>query len=230
MTKKFLRKLMSKKVLVGGSSTRRSLAIFIAALTTFSPVSGAHAKPIYVYRDGKAITFSSRPPPTGIEAKVFTGRSAGFSIVKGYGPNSNFGFGARLFQTSHFDKYIKEASTEFGVDKALIRAVIHAESGFNPRAISPKGAQGLMQLMPTTARRYGIRRAFEPRENIRGGTRHLAGLIRRYRGNLTNTIAAYNAGEGAVEQYGGVPPYAETQQYVRRVLALQTRYKNTLRG
>ena len=87
-----------------------------------------------------------------------------------------------------------------------------------------------MQLMPATARMHGVHRAFEPRENIRGGTRHLAELLRRYRGNLVYSIAAYNAGEGAVEQFGGIPPYAETQQYVRRVLALQNRYKNFIRG
>lgn len=195
----------------------------------------AHAAPIYVFKKGKAITFSSRPPSVGIEAKVFTGRSLGFTTYKAGAFNSrfgrsNFGHSGRLNSDPKFDEYISEASTEFGVDNSLIRAVIHAESGFNPRAISPKGALGLMQLMPGTARMHGVRRAFEPRENIMGGTRHLAQLLRHYGGNLVNSIAAYNAGEGAVEQYGGIPPYAETRQYVSRVLALRSRYKNTLRG
>lgn len=189
----------------------------------------AHASPIYVFKTGKAITFSSRPPVTG-EAKVWTGRSAGFTTYRAGSSGSNYGYTARLNTNRSFDQYIKEASTEFGVDKSLIRAVIHAESGFNPRAISPKGALGLMQLMPSTARMHGVRKAMEPKENIRGGTRHLADLLRRYRGNLVYSIAAYNAGEGAVEQYGGIPPYAETKEYVRRVLALQSRYKNSVQG
>lgn len=190
----------------------------------------ANAAPIYVFKKGKAITFSSRPPEAGIEAKIFTGRAAGFTTYRLGRPALKQGHSGRLNMNPLFDHYIKEASLEFGVEKSLIRAVIHAESGFNPRAVSPKGALGLMQLMPGTARMHGVRRVMEPRENIRGGTRHLAQLLRRYRGNLTYSIAAYNAGEGAVKQYGGIPPYAETQQYVTRVLALESRYRKSFEG
>ena len=99
-------------------------------------------------------------------------------------------------------------------------AVIRVESGFNPRAVSPKGAQGLMQLMPATASQLGVRNVFDVAENIDGGVRHLRGLIERFDNNLPLALAAYNAGERAVLQYGGIPPYPETEQYVARILGI----------
>jgi soluble lytic murein transglycosylase-like protein len=100
----------------------------------------------------------------------------------------------------------------------LISAIIQAESGFNPRARSQKGAQGLMQLMPATASALGVRNALDPKENIDAGVRHLSGLVERFGNNLRLAIAAYNAGEKAVVAYGGIPPYPETREYVMRVL------------
>jgi hypothetical protein len=113
---------------------------------------------------------------------------------------------------------ISEASYRYGVPDRLVTAVIRAESGFNPHAVSRKGAQGLMQLMPATASGLGVRNSFDPRENIHGGVRHLRGLIDRFPGNLPLAIAAYNAGEKAVLTYGGIPPYPETQDYVSKVM------------
>jgi soluble lytic murein transglycosylase-like protein len=101
-----------------------------------------------------------------------------------------------------------------------VAAVIRVESGFNPRAISPKGARGLMQLMPGTASSLGVRDTFDPRENIDGGVRHLRALMERFGSDLPLVLAAYNAGERAVTGHGGIPPYAETRDYVRRVLRL----------
>ena len=114
---------------------------------------------------------------------------------------------------------IRDAAERYGVPVRLVSAVIRAESGFNPRAVSRKGARGLMQLMPTTAASLGVRNSFDPKQNIDGGVRHLRGLIDRFPSNLPFALAAYNAGERAVLQYGGIPPYPETQDYVSKVLS-----------
>lgn len=116
-----------------------------------------------------------------------------------------------------FDQLILSEANNNSIDKGLVKAVIHTESGFDPNALSKPGAQGLMQLMPATAARYDVGNAFDPGENIRAGSRHLKYLIDRYR-NLELALAAYNAGESNVEKYGGIPPFAETQDYVKRVL------------
>lgn len=120
---------------------------------------------------------------------------------------------------------IAAAARRYGVDPALLRAVIHAESAFDPRAVSDKGAQGLMQLMPGTAADMGVRDAFLPGQNIDGGARYLAQLLRDFHGNERLATAAYNAGEAAVLKYNGVPPYDETQLYVQRVALLHRRYR-----
>ena len=123
---------------------------------------------------------------------------------------------------------IRTASIEYGVDEAFLRAIIHAESAFNPRALSIKGAQGLMQLMPATASDMGVLDAFNSDENIRGGARYLSLLLHDFNGNEQLAAAAYNAGPGAVQRYKGVPPYAETQVYVERVETLRKRYGDAL--
>lgn len=125
-----------------------------------------------------------------------------------------------------FDDIIKTAALAHNVDQGLVKAIIHTESGFNPRALSKPGAQGLMQLMPATANMYSVRDAFDPRENIHAGTKHIKYLIDRYK-NLELALAAYNAGEGNVKKYKGIPPFAETQDYVKRVLS---RYRNLYGG
>ena len=118
-----------------------------------------------------------------------------------------------------FSREIRETAERYGVDSALVEAVIRVESAFNPWAVSRKGAQGLMQLMPQTASALGVKDSFNPRQNIDGGVRHLRYLLDRYPGNIEWALAAYNAGERAVDSYGGIPPYPETQQYVQKVIA-----------
>lgn len=121
---------------------------------------------------------------------------------------------------SRFDSVIERYANQFRVDPVLVRAVILVESGFDPNCVSRRGARGLMQLMPETARRYGVRKIFDPEQNIRGGVQYLADLIQLFPNDLPRTLAAYNAGENAVYKYAGVPPYDETTTYIRRALTV----------
>jgi hypothetical protein len=118
---------------------------------------------------------------------------------------------------SPFGNLIRSAAVKHGVDEKLITHVIAAESNFNPRAVSRKQALGLMQLLPSTAARYSVGNVFDPAQNIDGGTHYLKDLLERYRGNLSLALAAYNAGPESVERYRGIPPFAETRSYVRRI-------------
>ena len=122
------------------------------------------------------------------------------------------------------EAWVKQIAPYYAIDPNLVMAVIQAESAFNPSAQSPKNAQGLMQLIPATAQRFGVKDAWSPMENIRGGTAYLNWLMRHFSGQVELVLAAYNAGEGAVEKYHGVPPYEETQNYVKNILA---RYQKT---
>jgi len=123
------------------------------------------------------------------------------------------------------DDYIKAASEKHRIDRALIESVIHAESSFNPKAVSRKGAKGLMQLMPATAAELGVNNVFDPQANVDGGTRYLQQLLIKYNNNLAKALAAYNAGPHRVEQYQGVPPYRETHAYVAKIITEFNRKK-----
>jgi soluble lytic murein transglycosylase-like protein len=142
--------------------------------------------------------------------------------------HSKIDFAKTALNLDAFKDEIAAAAASSGVDVALLRAVIHAESAFNPMAVSNKGAQGLMQLMPGTAGELGVTDAFDVAQNIDGGARYLAQLLKDFNGDTQLAAAAYNAGEAAVQKYGGVPPYDETQVYVQRVEQLRDRYKKAL--
>ncbi|MBK1852317.1 MULTISPECIES: lytic transglycosylase domain-containing protein [unclassified Marinobacter] len=153
---------------------------------------------------------------------------ASFDVISFYcyacDPDSQVNWRTTPLFTGRYDTEIKTAAQEYGVDPALVRAVIHAESAFNEKALSPVGAQGLMQLMPGTALEVGVQNAMVAADNIRGGVTYLAKMLERFKGNTRLATAAYNAGPGTVSRYGGIPPYAETKAYVERVGILHERY------
>jgi soluble lytic murein transglycosylase len=158
---------------------------------------------IYKYQDKDGVIHFTNVPTHG-----------GFKLVL----RDSGARGASLSTRADYDEAIRFAADRHSIDADLVRAVIKAESDFNANARSHKGAMGLMQLMPDTARLHNVLNAFDPIDNIEGGVRHLRMLLERYQGDLRLSLAAYNAGSGAVEKHGGIPPFAETREYVRRVL------------
>jgi soluble lytic murein transglycosylase len=129
--------------------------------------------------------------------------------------------------SNQFDPIIADASKKYGLEAPLIKAVIKAESDFDPNAISNKGARGLMQIMPMNYRLLNVENPFDPYQSIDAGARYLRDMMDRYNGKLNLSLAAYNAGPGAVDRHGGVPPYQETEEYIERVMRYYNRYKNS---
>jgi len=184
---------------------------------------------VYSYmKDGVRHYTSTRPAQVASLGEVRTIRYSYIERCYACGANPGVNFGTVRLNTQAYHAEIAAAAREFGVEEAVVRAVIHAESAFNPTALSRAGAQGLMQLMPATARRFGVSDAYDAAQNIRGGVQYLSWLLRRFNGDLTLAAAGYNAGEGAVDRHGGVPPYNETQYYVKRVAQLADRYRGEL--
>jgi len=180
------------------------------------------AMKIYKYTNRSGVRSYSDRAPVGIHYEVMQ-----FSCFA-CNPRSNVDWNNIPLQLSAFDYAINSSAKKYRVDPALVRAVIHAESAFRPGARSKKGALGLMQLMPGTARDMGVVNVMSPDENIQGGVRYLAWLLEQNHGNTMLATAAYNAGPGAVKRYNGIPPFEETQTYVKRVKLLHDRYRKAL--
>ncbi len=170
---------------------------------------------------GAALLFAAATVSADVRLAVKSdGRKVIYNV--GGGPAaSNLNWLAKKHdRRSKYDPIIERYAEKHGVDPVLIRAVIQVESNFNPNCVSHKGARGLMQLIPGTAKRYGVTQMHDPEQNIRGGVRYLADLLRMFNDDLPRALAAYNAGENAVLRYGGIPPYAETTEYVRRAMTV----------
>ncbi|RNC69582.1 MAG: DUF4124 domain-containing protein [Desulfuromonadales bacterium] len=176
---------------------------------------------IYRYEDDEGVVHFT-DAPTDTRFKVFMR-----DIRKDRKLRTTFRLGNSVRDPAEFEPIIDQCALEFGVDKSLVKAVIHAESGYNPNAVSRKGASGLMQLMPQTARDLKVANSFDPRDNIRGGVRYLRFLLDTFKGDVTLALAAYNAGLTRVAQHGGVPPYQETRTYIDRVLSYKKSYQAT---
>ncbi len=190
-------------------------------ITAFVVLLGlrAEAGSVYTYveKDGTIVYTNVPPPPTKGAKKLKT--------IFHRAPSKENG-AQKAVTRSEFDEWITAAAAKYRIPVHLVRAVMHVESNFDTGAISPKGASGLMQLMPKTAEEMYVKDIFDARENIEGGTRYLRVLANQFDGDMVKMVAAYNAGPDAVRKYGGkVPPYDETQDYVKKVLALYFQYK-----
>ena len=199
------------------ASVSRSVIPALAGVFVVALCLGEARAAIYRCIDPEgAVLFTDSPTRTG--CRLLIGREPERPAASpAVAPNSG--------DVSRFDDLIVSSSERYGVDPALVRAVVKAESDFDETALSRKGAQGLMQLMPGTARLHNVANAYNAEQNIEGGVKHLRLLLDRYQGDLQLTLAAYNAGIQAVEKYRGIPPFSETREYVRRVLDFHQRYR-----
>lgn len=213
-------------------SNRSLLLSLISSMAVLTTVS-AQAGNLYVYKNKNGDTLLTNVrddksfgeyntkvkvtyyPDTNVHSYRNWGGSES-AVLPSYSKNKNL-----------YDGIIAHAANTHKLDSGLIKAVMHTESGFNPNARSPVGAQGLMQLMPATARRFSVSNAYDPAQNVLGAAKYLSFLLKRFNYNTELALAAYNAGEGNVDKYRGIPPFRETQDYVRRVMS---RYKNLYAG
>jgi soluble lytic murein transglycosylase-like protein len=200
-----------------------SLLACLGALV-LSPAARAQGIYSYVEKDG-TVVYTNVPPGGARPEKPRSSSRTASTAPTAAPPRAERVPRAQRITNSEYDAYISDAAQRYNLPQALLWAVMHTESNFNPGAVSNKGASGLMQLMPATAADMYVRDIFDVRENIEGGARYLRVLANLYEGDMVKMVAAYNAGPAAVKKHGGIPPFAETQAYVRKVIALYYQYK-----
>ncbi len=200
----------------------RCKQLYWSAILVLFTAGFAQAAAVYVYRlpDGSHL-ITDQQYNDGVHTLVRVTRR-----VNDAGKYASQHFQKRNTEKfTRFDPLIRQLAAQYSVDAALVKAVVHTESFFNPQAKSRKGARGLMQLMPQTAALYGVSDSYDPEQNLEAGVKHLRYLLDKYPSKLPHALAAYNAGETAVQSYDGIPPYPETRRYVRKVLDYQTYYR-----
>src|SRR5690606_36089712 len=212
----------------GGSSPKEEKQVVASATPARQPTRLVQGQVYSYIKDGVRHYTSKRPKGGEGATALRTIRYSFLETCFACASSPGVDFNKLRLNTSAYSDEISRAAKQYGVEEAVVRAVIHAESAFNPNALSRVGAQGLMQLMPATAQRFGVGNPFDAGQNIQGGVKYLAWLLKRFNGDLTLAAAGYNAGEGAVDKYNGVPPYRETQRYVQRVGILAERYRSSL--
>jgi soluble lytic murein transglycosylase-like protein len=210
---------------------QRALYGFLLAMSLSVPMLSS--ADVYTYTDENGVVHVSNKPPKDKNATIIKSKEAPKEVAPqpmsnglGNGIASGSLPGALPAAAAPYDPILREASISLGVPLALLRAVCHSESGFNPYAVSSAGAQGLMQLMPFVSTQFGVLDPYDPRDNIFGGARLLKWLLDRFGGDLVLTIASYHAGAGAVEKAGGIPPIESTRVYLVMVLSRYYKYKN----
>ncbi|MGD9237022.1 MAG: lytic transglycosylase domain-containing protein [Desulfobacterales bacterium] len=187
------------------------IGIWATLLLLNTPATSVHAD-IYRYIDENGVMhFTNTPTSNAHEYKLYLKEKTSLS--------------RKFYATDKYDRFISDASAQTGVDSRLLKAMIKAESDFNPRAVSKKGAMGLMQIMPENFKMLNLQNPFDPRQNIRAGARYFQQLYERFNGKLALSLAAYNAGPSAVDRYKRIPPYKETEEYVQRVLRYYRTFK-----
>ena len=201
---------------------RSTLSLILAVVALAFGIRAAHAD-IFTFKDERGVVHFTNIK--GLDPRYKLLRREGSGPVPGSGNPAHVYMPSQA-EIARFSAIVETAARTYGVDKALVHAVISAESGYNPQAVSRTGARGLMQLMPETARRYGVRNSMDPADNINGGVKYLHDLLTMFKGDMRLAVAAYNAGENAVIRYGlRVPPYAETLGYVPKVLEFYRKFQ-----
>ena len=217
--------------------TRCLSTTLLTAIALSSLPITAQAGNMYIYKDQGGQVLLTNINPSGNfdkftkkvkvtyykDSKMYDGSSNAYSSNNDYGSST----ASKSSSRNAYDSYIRASAQRHGVDPALMKAMMHTESAFNPNARSPVGAQGLMQLMPATARRFKVSNPWNPADNIEGSAKYIAWLMRRFDNKIEYAVAGYNAGEGNVDKYGGIPPFKETQNYVKKVMSrYHSLYKN----